>query len=104
MRHLVGAALLLIAPEAVALTAREVIEQAQARNGFSTWHDRKSLVTLQGFDGEGSRVMREAQVYERTDPRGEHRPLMELLAPEPAKGIRYLHAPPRRTPQTRWMR
>ena len=76
MRHLVGAALLLIAPEAVALTAREVIEQAQARNGFSTWHDRKSLVTLQGFDGEVSRVMREAEVYERTDPRGEHRTLM----------------------------
>jgi len=24
-----------------------VIEQAQARNGFSTWHDRRSLVTLE---------------------------------------------------------
>jgi hypothetical protein len=42
MRHLVGAALLLIAPGAVALTAREVIEQAQARNGFSTWHDGRA--------------------------------------------------------------
>jgi len=103
MRHLVGAALLLIAPEAVALTAREVIEQAQARNGFSTWHDRKSLVTLQGFDGEVSRVMREAQVYERTDPRGEHRTLMEFLSPDDFKGIRYLHVSPRRTRQEWWM-
>ena len=103
MRHLVGAALLLIAPEAVALTAREVIEQAQARNGSSTWHDRKSLVTLQGFDGEVSRVMREAEVYERTDPRGEHRTLMEYLSPDEFKGTRYLHVSPRRARQDWWM-
>ena len=96
MRHLVGAALLLMAPGAVALTAGEVIEQAQSRNGFSTWHDRKSLVTLQGFDGEVSRVMREAEVYERTDPRGEHRTLMEYLSPDEFKGTRYLHVSPRR--------
>ncbi len=43
---------------------------------FSTWRDRKSVVTLEGFDGEASRGTREAQVYERTDPRGEHRTLM----------------------------
>src|SRR5207247_1884351 len=29
-----------------------------------------------------SRVMREAQVYERTDPRGEHHTLMEFLSPD----------------------
>ena len=103
MRHLVGAALLLIATGAVALTAREVIEQAQARNGFSTWHDRKSLVTLQGFDGEVSGVMREAEVYERTDPRGEHRTLMEFLSPDEFKGTRYLHVSPRHTRQESWM-
>jgi hypothetical protein len=61
--------LLLLAPGARAETGREIIDQAQARNGFSTWHDRKSVVTLEGFDGKTSRVTREAQVYERTDPR-----------------------------------
>src|SRR5438128_4231675 len=103
MRHLLAAALLLIAPGAVALTAREVIEQAQARNGYSAWHDRKSLVTLEGFDGEVSRVTREAEVYERTDPRGEHRTLMEFLSPDDFKGTRYLHVSPRRARQEWWM-
>ena len=41
--------ILLFASQANALTGREVIEQAQARNGFSTWHDRRSLVTLEPF-------------------------------------------------------
>src|SRR6266849_1324666 len=103
MRHLVGAALLLIAPGAVALTAREVIEQAQARNGFATWHDRRSLVTLEPFDGAVSGVTRDAVVYERTDPRGEHRTLMEYLSPDAFKGTRYLHVSPRRTRQEWWM-
>ena len=72
---------LLLAPGARAQTGRQVVDQAQARNGFSTWRDRKSVVTLEGFDGEASRVTREAQVYERSDPRGEHRTLMEDAHP-----------------------
>lgn len=98
-----GAALFLIAPGAEALTAREVIEQAQARNGFSAWHDRKSLVTLQGFDGEASGVTREARIYERTDPRGDHWTLMEYLSPGDFEGTRYLHVSPRRARQEWWM-
>jgi hypothetical protein len=86
-----------------ALTAREVIEQAQARNGFSTWHDRRSLVTLEPFDGGDGGVAREAVVYERTDPRGEHRTLMEYLSPDDFKGTRFLHVSPRGRRQEWWM-
>jgi len=38
-----------------------------------------------------------AQVYERTDPRGEHRTLMEYLSPGDFSGTRYLHVSPRHT-------
>jgi hypothetical protein len=103
MRHLAAVVLLLIAPGAAALTGREVIEQAQARNGFSTWHDRKSLVALEGFDGEVSRATREAEIYERTDPHGEHRTLMEYLSPDDFRGTRYLHVSPRHARQEWWM-
>jgi len=95
--------ILLFASQANALTGREVIEQAQARNGFSTWHDRRSLVRLEPFDGAVRGVTREAAVYERTDPRGEHRTLMEYLSPDSFKGTRYLHVSPRRTRQEWWM-
>jgi len=95
--------ILLFASQANALTGREVIEQAQARNGFSTWHDRRSLVTLEPFDGAVSGVTREAAVYERTDPRGEHRTLMEYLSPDAFKGTRNLHVSPRRTRQEWWI-
>ena len=94
---------LLLAPGARAETGRQVVDQAQARNGFSTWRDRKSVVTLEGFDGEASRVIREAQVYERTDPRGEHRTLMEYVSPADFRGTRYLHVSPRRARQEWWM-
>ncbi len=94
---------LLLAPGARAQTGRQVVDQAQARNGFSTWRDRKSVVTLEGFDGEASRVTREAQVYERTDPRGEHRTLMEYVSPTDFRGTRYLHVSPRRARQEWWM-
>jgi Outer membrane lipoprotein-sorting protein len=102
-RGLALSALLLIVSGAAAGTGREILEQAQARNGFSTWHDRKSLVTLEGFDGEEKRVTRDAQVYERTDPRGEHRTLMEFVSPADFAGTRYLHVSPRRARQEWWM-
>jgi hypothetical protein len=66
---LAATALLLVANGAGALTGREVIEQAQARNGFATWRDRRSLATIEGFDGS-NHVIREAEVYEQTDPPG----------------------------------
>ena len=83
-------------------TARQVIEEAQARNGFATWHDRRSIVTLEGFDGDTRRVTREAGVLERTDPRGEHRTLMRYLAPADFRDTRYLHVSPRGARQEWW--
>jgi hypothetical protein len=99
---LAATALLLSATGAGALTGREVIEQAQARNGFATWRDRRSVVTIEGFD-ESNHVRREAEVYEQTDPRGEHRALMEYRSPADFKGTRYLVVSPRRTRQEWWM-
>ena len=34
---------------AVALTGREVIDTAQKRNGFSTWHDRAGEATMETY-------------------------------------------------------
>ena len=40
------AALVALAAQAGAMTGREVIDTAQQRNGFSTWHDRTAAATL----------------------------------------------------------
>jgi hypothetical protein len=101
-RALMAGVLLLTFNRANAVTGREVIEEAQTRNGFSTWRDRRSVVTLEGFD-DTHRVTREAEVYEKTDPRGEQRTLMEYLSPGDFKGTRYLYVSPRRTRQEWWM-
>ena len=97
------AALLLAATAASAPSGHEIIEQAQGLNGFSTWRDRKSVVTLEGFDSEVGQVTRTAEIYEQTDPRGEHRTLMEFLSPDDFKGTRYLHVSPRGARQEWWM-
>jgi len=102
MARAAAAPLVLAAAVASGLTGRDVIEQAQAQNGFSTWRDCRSVVRLEGFDGQ-NRVTREAAVYQRTDPRGEHRTLMEFLSPADVKGTRYLHVSPRRSRQEWWI-
>jgi len=84
-------------------TGRQVIEEAQARNGFATWHDRRAVVTLEGFDEDVLRTTREAEVLERTDPAGEHRTLMKYLAPADFRDTRYLHVSPRGRRQEWWM-
>src|SRR5262249_50507407 len=81
----------------------DVVAEAQARNGLATWHDRTSLVTLEGFEDDTRRIVREARVYERSDPRGEHRTLMEFVSPDDVRGTRYLHVSPRRARQEWWM-
>src|SRR5262249_33176693 len=83
-------------------TGREVIAEAQARNGFATWRDRKSVVMLEGFDG-ANHTTREAEVYERTDPHGEHRELFEYRSPGDFAGTRYLVVSPRHTRQEWWL-
>ncbi len=80
----------------------EIIEAARARNGFARWKDRKSEVTLESFDGDSGRTT-EATVSERTDPRGEHRTLIEFTAPSSVKGTRMLHVAPRGTPDEYWI-
>src|SRR5262249_42906142 len=83
-------------------TGRAVIAEAQARNGFATWRDRKRVITLEGFDG-ANRTVREAEVYERTDPHGDHRELFEYRSPGDFAGTRYLVVSPRHTRQEWWL-
>src|SRR5262245_28903033 len=66
---------------AAALTGREVIDTAQQRNGFSTWRDRKMETMIESYSGTTIARTREATVTEQTDPRGEHRTLVEFTAP-----------------------
>jgi outer membrane lipoprotein-sorting protein len=87
------APLLLMAAHASALGGAEVIAQAQARNGFSTWHDRRSVVTLENVE-EGNGRTSEAEVFEKTDPHGEHHTLITFLSPTDRKGTRLLHVSP----------
>jgi hypothetical protein len=101
-----AAATVLVAMDVAAVpappTGREVIAEAQARNGFATWRDRTSVVTLEGFDG-AKHTMREAEVYERTDPHGEHRELFEYRSPGDFAGTRYLVVSPRHARQEWWL-
>src|SRR5262249_59057226 len=85
-----------VAATAAPPTGREVIAEAQSRNGFATWRDRKSVITLEGVDG-ANRTVREAEVYERTDPRGEPRALFEDRAPGDFAGTQYIVVSPRHT-------
>ena len=58
------AALLITAAHAFALDGSEVVAQAQARDGFSAWRDRRSVVTLENVE-EGSGRTSEAEVFVR---------------------------------------
>lgn len=83
-----------LAPVAWAESGHEVIARAQAHNGFAAWRERRTTVRLEGFEN-GVGASREADIYERTDPRGEHRTRIEMVAPDSVKGTRYLHVSPR---------
>jgi Outer membrane lipoprotein-sorting protein len=96
-------ALVLTVAPVRAETGSEIIAEAARRNGFATWHDRTSVVVLEGFEDDVRRTTREARVYERTDPRGPHDTLMELLSPNDVRGTRYLHVSPRHSRQEWWM-
>jgi len=91
-----------VAAEPAAPTGREVIAEAQARNGFAMWRDRKTTVTLEGFDG-AHHMIREAEVHERTDPQGEHRELFEYRSPGDFAGTRYRVVSPRHARQDWWL-
>jgi hypothetical protein len=81
---------------------REVIAEAQARNGLSTWRDRTSTVVLETFEaGAGRR--REAEVVEQTDPHGVHRTRIDFTDSGDDVATRLLHVSPRGEPDTYWL-
>lgn len=90
-----------VAP-ASALTGREVIDEAQKKNGFSTWHDRVLDVTMESYTTSLQRS-RDATVTEQTDPRGEHRTFMEFTGPQDVTGTLFLHLSPRGDKDQQWL-
>src|SRR5206468_11350503 len=62
---------------AAALTGREGIDTAQKKSGFSTWRDRVLGASMETYTTTLART-REANVSEQTEPRGEHRTVMEF--------------------------
>ena len=91
----------LVAPGG-ATTGREVIDDAQKRNGFSTWRDRTLDVTTESYTTTLQRT-RDATVIEQTDPRGEHRTFMEFTAPSDVNGTLFLHLSPRGDKDQQWL-
>jgi len=91
-----------LAPPATAVTGREVIDNAQKRNGLSTWHDRIIDVTMESYTTSLQRT-RDATVTEQTDPRGEHRTFMEFRGPQDVTGTLFLHLSPRGDTDQQWL-
>lgn len=97
------AAVAVFASHAVALTGREVIDQANQQHGFSTWKDRTARASMDTYD-KGSLVRtREMEITEQTDPRGEHRTFIAFTAPADVKGTRFLHLSPRGERDQQWL-
>jgi hypothetical protein len=97
-----GVLLSLLGEPARALEGREIIAQAQARNGFTTWKDRKASVILETFEAGGGR-RREAEVVEQTDPHGAHRTRIDFTDTSDDVATRLLHVSPRGEPDTFWL-
>jgi hypothetical protein len=100
---LLPALLLALAAPAGARTGREIVDEAQQKNGFSTWRDRSLTATLQTYDGDTLVRTREMDVTEQTDPRGEHRTFMSFVSPADVKGTRFLHLSPRGDKDQQWL-
>jgi outer membrane lipoprotein-sorting protein len=92
----------MVAP-AAAITGREVIDQAQQKNGFSTWKDRKGGATMETYDHGSLTRTREMNIIEQTDPRGEHRTFIAFIAPHDVQGTRFLHLSPRGAGDQQWL-
>jgi outer membrane lipoprotein-sorting protein len=93
---------LLVSP-AAAITGREVVDTAQQKNGFSTWHDRKTTATMETYDRDSLARVREVDIVEQTESRGEHRTLMDFTSPSDVKGSRFLHLSPRGGKDQQWL-
>src|SRR5262245_7961657 len=101
-RWLVMATLVAAAP-ALAITGREVIDTAQTKNGYSTWHDRKASATMESYDKDTLARTRDLDVTEQTDPRGEHRTFLEFTGPHDVQGTLFLHLSPRGDKDQQWV-
>ena len=101
-RFLLAATLALAVRPAAALTGREVIDDAQRKNGFATWHDRVLDTTMESYTTTLQRT-RDATVSEQTDPRGEHRTFMEFTGPADVTGTLFLHLSPRGDKDQQWV-
>ena len=96
-------ALVVLAAPAGAMTGREVIDTAQHRNGFSTWHDRTAAATMETWDKGTLARTREIDVTEQTDPRGEHRTFLRFTSPADVQNTRFLHLSPRDDKDQQWL-
>jgi outer membrane lipoprotein-sorting protein len=85
-----------------ALTGREVIDTAQEKNGLSTWRDRTLDSTMESYTTSLQRI-RDVNISEQTDPRGEHRTYMEFTGPADVVGTRFLHLSPRGDTDQQWL-
>ena len=94
---------LLLARAAAALTGREVIDGAQQKNGFTTWHDRILETTMESYTKDALQRTRDATVTEQTDPRGEHRTFMQFTSPADVTGTLFLHLSPRNDKDQQWV-
>ena len=94
---------LLSAVPAFAVTGREVIDTAQQRHGFSTWHDRTSSATMDNYEKNTLTRTRELEISEQTDPRGSQRSLTAFAAPADVKGTLFLHLSPRGERDEQWI-
>jgi outer membrane lipoprotein-sorting protein len=100
---LLAVAVLAVAGPARALTGREVIDSAQRKNGLTDWKDRRLAATMKTWDGDTVSRTREIEVVEQTDPRGEHRTLVNFIAPADVQGSEFLHLSPRGERDTQWL-
>jgi outer membrane lipoprotein-sorting protein len=86
-----------------ALTGREIIDTAQQKNGLSTWKDRRLAATMRSYNGDSLARTREIDVVEQTDPRGEHRTLINFIGPTDVQGTEFLHLSPRGEKDQQWL-
>jgi outer membrane lipoprotein-sorting protein len=96
-------AMVAIGVPAEALTGREVIDTAQQKNGLSTWQDRTLDTSIESFSNGTLQRTRQATVSEQTNPRGEHRTLMEFTGPADVTGSLFLHLSPRGDKDQQWL-
>jgi hypothetical protein len=93
----------LLAGPAWALTGREVIDDAQKKNGLSTWHDRIVSATMTTYSNDVITRARDMDITEQTDPRGEHRTFIAFTGPADVQGTRFLHLSPRGANDQQWL-